>query len=136
MPRKKTRTNGRAHKATRLETTWRDAKSALRNAEGVVGKRVAAFARRSGVDTKQLQHRAELWRGRLDREGKKARKRIEARLSELQQRARQERHSLTRIADGAVARALGALNIPTRHEVHQLSRRVEQLSSRVATLRR
>jgi polyhydroxyalkanoate synthesis regulator phasin len=38
--------------------------------------------------------------------------------------------------DDAVARALAALNIPTRQEVQELSRRVERLTARVDRLRR
>jgi hypothetical protein len=138
MARKKTRTAARARtRATgRLETTWRDARKALRSAEGAVGRRVAAFARSRGIDTKELAHRAELWRSRIDREGKKARKRALAGLAELQQRAARERTSVAHAADAAVARALAALNIPSRREVQELSRRVERLATRVDALRR
>ena len=136
MARKKSRKAARPRATSRLETTWRDARKALRSAEGVVGRRVAAFARSRGIDTKDLAHRAELWRSRIDREGKKARKRALAGLAELQQRALRERKSLAHAADDAVARALAALNIPTRREVQELSRRVERLATRVDALRR
>lgn len=136
MARKKTRKARQPRATSRLGTTWRDAQKALRSAEGVVGRRVAAFARSRGIDTKELAHRAELWRSRIDREGKKARKRALAGLAELQQRALRERKSLAHAADDAVARALAALNIPTRREVQELSRRVERLATRVDALRR
>jgi poly(hydroxyalkanoate) granule-associated protein len=97
---------------------------------------VAELARRGGIDTSRLASRADALRSRLDREGRKARKRVEARLVQLQKRALQERRTLSRAADSAVARALAALNIPTRRELQELSRRVEQLSGRVAALRR
>jgi polyhydroxyalkanoate synthesis regulator phasin len=136
MARKKTRTAARARATSRFETTWRDARKALRTAEGAVGRRVAAFARSRGIDTRDLAHRAELWRSRIDREGKKARKRALAGLAELQQRAARERTSVAHAADAAVARALAALNIPSRREVQELSRRVERLATRVDALRR
>ena len=79
---------------------------------------------------------AETWRTRLGQEGRKARKQALARLAELQQRARRDGRALGRSVDDAVARALAALNIPTRQEVRQLSRRVERLSARVDRLRR
>jgi poly(hydroxyalkanoate) granule-associated protein len=121
MARRKTRTAARARATSRLE---------------IVGRRVAAFARSRGIDTRELAHTAELWRGRIDREGKKARKRALAGLAELQQRAVRERKSLSHAADEAVARALAALNIPSRREVQELSRRVERLATRVEALRR
>jgi polyhydroxyalkanoate synthesis regulator phasin len=137
MARKKTRPIARTRAAAnRIESGWKDARRAFRTAEGAVGRRVAELARRSGIDTKRLARQADEWRSRLDREGRKARKRVRARLAELQKRAQQERRTLARAADGAVARALAALNIPTRRELQELSRRVEQLSSRVAGLRR
>jgi hypothetical protein len=135
MARKKSRTPARTRAATPFETTWKDARRAIRSAEGVLGKRLAAFARRGGLETKELAHRAELWRSRLDREGRKARKRVEIRLAELSKRAQQERKTVARVADDAVARALGALNIPTRREVQELSRRVGRLSSRIDSIR-
>jgi poly(hydroxyalkanoate) granule-associated protein len=119
----------------RLEKTWNDTRRALRSAEVTVGKRVAALVQRSGLQPREVMRQAELWRGRLDREGRKARKRVEARLVQLKQRATRDRRSLTQSVDDAVARALGALNIPTRREVQQLQRRVEELKARVERLR-
>lgn len=136
--RKKARRSkaARPRRVGRLESTWNDTREALRSAETIVGKRVAALVQRSGLEPREVMRQAELWRARIDSEGKKARKRVQARLVELKQRARRDRHSLARSVDEAVARGLAALNIPTRQEVQQLSRRVEQLSSRIATLRR
>ena len=136
MARRKARMAPRASATRRLEVTWKDARNALRSAEGVVEKRWAAFARSRGIDTKRLAQRAELWRTRLDREGRKARKFAMSRLAELQHQARQRRRSLTRVADDAVTRTLAVLNIPTHRELQQLLRRVDQLSTRVGAHRR
>ena len=54
----------------------------------------------------------------------------------LQTRARKERRALARMVDDAVQRTLAALNIPSRQEVHQLTRRVEELSRKVDRFRR
>ena len=126
----------RKHRPGRLESTWNGTRDALRSAETIVGKRVAALVRRSGLEPREVMRQAEAWRARLDREGQKARKRVEARLADLQHRAVRERRVLARAADDAVARALAALNIPSRQEVQQLARRVEQLSTRIGSLRR
>jgi poly(hydroxyalkanoate) granule-associated protein len=129
--RKPTRTKPRR----RLEQTWNDTRRALRSAEATVGKRVAALVQKSGLEPREVMHQAQLWRSRLDREGKKARKRVAARLVQLRSRASRDRRSLSKSVDDAVARALGALNIPTRREVQQLQRRVEELKARVERLR-
>jgi poly(hydroxyalkanoate) granule-associated protein len=119
----------------RLEKSWNDTRRALRSAEETVGRRVAALVERSGLEPREVMRQAELWRSRLDREGRKAKKRVEVRLGELRQRAKRNRQTLTRSVDDAVARALAALNIPTRQEVRQLQRRVEELKARVERIR-
>jgi poly(hydroxyalkanoate) granule-associated protein len=125
----------RSARPGRLAKTWSDTRKALRSAEATVGRRVAALVERSGLEPREVMRQAELWRSRIDREGRKAKKRVTARLDELKQRARRDRRTITRSVDEAVARALAALNIPTRHEVQQLQHRVEQLKARVERLR-
>ncbi len=126
----------RSARPGRLEKTWDDTRKALRSAEATVGRRVAALVERSGLEPREVMRQAEAWRSRLDREGRKAKKRVAARIGELRQRAKRDRRTLSRSVDDAVARALAALNIPTRHEVQQLQRRVEELNARVQRLRR
>jgi len=137
-PKKKTVRRRVARKAApgRLEKTWTDTRRALRSAEATVGRRVASLVERSGLEPREVMRQAERWRARIDREGKKARTRVEARLVQLRQRARRDRRTLSRSVDDTVARALAALNIPTRQEIRQLQRRVEQLTTRVERLRR
>jgi hypothetical protein len=121
---------------SRLEKTWKDTRAALSSAEGTVEKRVRQLVKRSGVDTRQAIQTLKVWRGRLDRERRKALKQVEGRLSVLQTRARRERRALARMVDETVQRTLAALNIPSRQEVHELTRRVEELSRKVGGYRR
>ena len=126
----------RPARSERLERTWKDTRRALRSAEERVSRKVAELVQQSRLPTREVVKRAEAWRTRLGQEGRKARKHALARLAELQQRARRDGRALGRSVDDAVARALAALNIPTRQEVQELSRRVERLSARVDRLRR
>lgn len=103
---------------SRLEKTWKDTQAALVSAEAKVEKRVKT------------------WSHRLERERKKALKQVEGRLAVLQTRAKKERRAVTRMVDDAVQRTLAALNIPSRQEVQELTRRVEELSSRIDRFRR
>ena len=122
--------------SARLERTWTDTRRALRSAEERVSRKVAELVQQSGLPTREVVKRAEAWRARLGQQGRKARRQALARLAELQQRARRDGRAFGRSVDDTVARALAALNIPTRHEVQELSRRVERLSARVDRLRR
>jgi hypothetical protein len=142
MPAKKKaaprhRPAARARRAKgRLERTWKDTQAALSSAEATVEKRVKALVKRSGVDTRQARETLAAWRHRLDRERKKALKQVEGRLAVLQTRAKKERRAITRMVDDAVQRTLAALNIPSRQEIHELTRRVEDLSHKVDRFRR
>lgn len=115
--RQRAATPGRDAKS-RLEKTWKDTQAALVSAEAKVEKRVKT------------------WSQGLERERKKALKQVEGRLAVLQTRAKKERRAVTRMVDDAVQRTLAALNIPSRHEVQELTRRVEELSSRIDRFRR
>ena len=121
---------------TRIQRTWKDTRAALGSAEATVEKKVKALVERSGIDTRQAADALKTWSHRIDRERKKALKQVEGRLSVLQTRARKERRALTRTVDEAVQRTLAALNIPSRQEVQELTRRVEQLSRRIDGFRR
>jgi polyhydroxyalkanoate synthesis regulator phasin len=136
-PVRRPRPAARGRKAkSRIEKTWKDTRAALSSAEATVEKRVKALVKRSGVDTRQARETLTTWRHRLDRERKKALKQVEGRLSVLQARAKKERRALTRTVDDAVQRTLAALNIPSRDEVHELTRRVEDLSRKIDRFRR
>jgi hypothetical protein len=125
-----------ARAKSRLEKTWKETQAAISSAEGTVEKRVKDLVERTGVDTRQATRTLKAWGGRLDRERKKAVKQVEGRFSSLQVRARKERRALARMVDETVQRTLAALNIPSRQEVQELTRRVEDLSRKVGGFRR
>ncbi|HEX9190200.1 MAG TPA: phasin family protein [Vicinamibacteria bacterium] len=120
----------------RIAKTWDDTREALGTAEAVVEKKVRAFVKKSGVDTRKATEMVAAWRDRVEKERRRAKKQVEARIATLQARAKKERRAMGRRVDDAVQSALGALNIPTRHEVHELTRRVEELSKKIDGFRR
>jgi hypothetical protein len=122
--------------ARRFKKTWKETRTALSSAEATVERRVKALAKRSGVDTRLATQTLQAWGHRLERERKKALRQVEGRLADLQTRARKERRALTRNVDDAVRRTLAALNIPSRNEVQELTRRVEELSRKIDRFRR
>lgn len=122
--------------ATRLERTLKDTRKALTSAETTVEKQVRGLIKRTGVDTKKATTALRDWNARLERERKKAVKQIEGRVAEWQARAKKERRVIGRRVEEAVQNALAALNIPSRDEVHELTRKVEELSHRIERFRR
>jgi polyhydroxyalkanoate synthesis regulator phasin len=122
--------------ATRLQRTLKSTQAALSSAESNVQKRVRGLIKRTGVDTRKAAATLKEWNSRFERERKKAVRRLEARISQLQERAKKERRAITRRVDETVQSALAALNIPSRHEVHELTRKVDELSRRIDRFRR
>lgn len=117
--------------AHRLTRTWNDTREALGTAEASVEKQVKALVKKSGVDTRRATEALKAWRTRAEKERRRATREVEARLAALQSRAKKERKVVARMVDDAVQGALAALNIPSRQEVHGLTRRVEELSRRI-----
>ena len=70
-------------------------------------------------------------RSRLDQEGRKAYRQMEARMAELQQRLGRDKTSLGRRVDEAVRSTLARLNIPNRREIAELTRKVDELSRKI-----
>jgi hypothetical protein len=122
--------------ATRLSRTWDDTREAIGTAEATVGKKVRALVKKSGLDTRAASDKLSAWKGRVERERRRAVKKLEAEMVKLQSRAKKERRAIGRMVDDAVKGALAALNIPSRNEVHELTRRVEELSRKIDGFRR
>jgi hypothetical protein len=118
-------------KATGFERTWTRAQARLSGAEVRVEKEIRALAKRMGIDTRQASKHVKEWNRLLDREVRKASRRIDAGLDEFEKAVKKEQRSVSRIVDDAVGRALAALNIPTRREVQALTRKVHQLSRKI-----
>lgn len=113
----------------RLARSWDQTRATLE-------QRARALMKTSGVDPDKAAERLAALRQRLDRERRKAVKRVEGRLVGLRARAKKERRVLTSKADEAVHRALVALDIPSRKELHELTRRIEDLTRKIDALQR
>jgi poly(hydroxyalkanoate) granule-associated protein len=120
----------------RIAKTWDDTREALGTAEARVQKKVRALMKKSGVDPRRATEMVASWRDRVEKERRRAKKRVESQIATLQARAKKERRAMGRMVDEAVQSALAALNIPSRHEVHELTRRVEELSRKIDGFRR
>jgi polyhydroxyalkanoate synthesis regulator phasin len=75
-------------------------------------------------------------RVRVHKGRRKAARQLDARLSALQVRLRQQGKNLGQRVDQAVRGTMAALDIPTRHEVSELTRKVDELSRKLDGFRR
>ncbi len=129
------RTTRPAVRPGRLAKTWDDTRALLGRGRARLEQRARALIQTSGVDTEKAAESLGALRQRLGLERKKAIKRVEGRLGALRTRAQQERHAFASKAEDAVRRALDALDLPRRQELRQLTRRVEELSRKIDSLR-
>lgn len=75
-------------------------------------------------------------RGLIDREGKKGLKELQVRFASLQSLMRKERKNFSKRVDGAVQGALASFNIPSRQEVQDLTRKVNDLTRKLDSRKR
>ena len=75
-------------------------------------------------------------RALAERQRKRAARELKARAAQIQTRVKKEGKVASRAVDEAVRSALAALNIPSRAEVANLTRKVEELTKKVGGRKR
>jgi phosphate uptake regulator len=131
----KTRKSARPRStADALRQKWEAAVKSLAAAEAEVEKQVRQFVAKSTVGQDARRTFGE-FKKRLERERRKAVKELEAGVTRLQGRLKKERKNVGRVVDDAVHRALVAFNIPSRQEVGELTRKVDELSRKIDSFR-
>ena len=113
-----------------LRETWDKALRSLSAAEAEVEKQVRDLMAGKGMGAEAAATFRRLG-GRLERERRRLAREIESRVSALQQRLQKERRSIGRLVDETVRGALAALNIPSRQEIVELTRKVDALSRKI-----
>jgi len=103
---------------TAIRDGWAQAMKALASAEAGVQKQVKTLGTR------------------LEHERKRALKELESRLAAVRARLEKERKVVGKTVDKAVHRALAALDIPSRREIGELTRKVDELSHKIDAYRR
>lgn len=118
-----------------LRETWGAAVTALTAAEEEMARQVRRMLRRNRITPADAATALAELRVRFARERARARRRIDSGASDIAARLDHERKSVTRALDSAVHGALASFNIPSRQEVAQLTRKVDELSRRIEGLR-
>ena len=114
-----------------LRETWGAALSALASAEAEMQRQIGQLLKRNKLTPADASAALQDLQERISRERKSAMKQVEARLDEVQGRLTQERQNVGRVVDDAVRGALVAFNIPSRKEVAELTRKVDELSRKI-----
>jgi phosphate uptake regulator len=120
----------------RIKKTWNDTVQALSTAEARVEKEIRGLLKRNKISTRDAATAINDVRALVGRERKKGMKQLEARFASLSSRVRKESKLASRKVDGAVLGALATFNIPSRKEVQELTRKVNELSKRIDSIKR
>lgn len=114
-----------------MRETWSAAVTALTSAEEQMAHQLRLMLRRNHITPAAAATALSDLRERFTRERTRARRRIDEGVGDIAARLDQERKVVSRALDSAVHGALASFDIPTRREVAQLTKKVEELTRRV-----
>jgi len=119
-----------------LREGWKGALDALGRAEAEVESRVKQLLRNNRINVEDAAELLREFRKGVEKERGRGMRELEERLGELRQRLGREGRNVAKAVDEAVQSGMAALNIPSRREVALLTKKVDELSRRIASLRR
>jgi hypothetical protein len=139
-PAAKRKATKRSTKARRtadpVRDAWSSAVETLQLAHDEAERQVVLLLKKHKIGARDASGVVKELRKRFEKERKKAIKQLEAHVSTLQSRVDKEKKAVSRVVDHAVKNALAAFNIPSRQEVARLTRKVDQLSKKIDTMKR
>ena len=113
-----------------LREAWEAALKQLQMAEAELQKQVRAIVDGDGPAADAAQRLRDLG-DRLEKERRRLAREIEGRMGDFQERVKKEGAGVSRAVDDAVRRGLAALNIPSRQEIAELTRKVDALTRKI-----
>ena len=119
-----------------LRDTWHSTLTALLAAEQVVEEQVRELLKRNRINARDASALLRDLGSRAEVERRKAMKELDGRLGTLQSRIKKERKVVGKAVGEAVGGALASLNIPSRREVTELTKKVDQLGARIDSFRK
>ncbi len=122
--------------AERLRQTWNTTVEAITTAESDLEKQVKAVLHRNKISTEDASAMFKDLSALVGRERKKALHDLETRLGAIQRKAVKQRKVVGAAVDDALQSALARFNLPTRHEVRELTRKVDDLSKKIDRFKR
>lgn len=115
---------------------WNAAVEAFNDAEKEAEHQINALLKSGRLTATEARDTFESFSKRMVKERKKVMRDLEHRIESLQDRIEKERKSIGKTVDETVRGALAAFNIPSRREVSELTRKVEELSAKIDGFRR
>jgi len=114
-----------------LRNTWASTLGALTSAQTEMEKQIRLLLKKNKINAKDAAGVLKELSARIAAERKRALKELESRMKTVQTRLKKERKAVGRIVDDAVQGALATFNIPSRQEIGELTRKVDELSKKI-----
>lgn len=119
-----------------LRDAWASTVGALNSAQGEMEKQIQLLLKKNKIAAKDAKGVLKEIGTRIGSERKRALKDLESRMKTVQTRLKKERKVVGRMVDDAVQGALATFNIPSRQEIGDLTRKVDELSKKIDSLGR
>lgn len=119
-----------------LRDTWASTLESLTQAEAEVEKQVKALIKKNKLTPAEASALIKKIGTRVEKQRKKALGELETRLKGVQARIKKERKNAAKMIEEAVRATLATFNIPSREEVAELTRKVDELSKKIDALKR
>jgi poly(hydroxyalkanoate) granule-associated protein len=133
---KPARKSARMVTTDRLQEAWKTAGGALHTAQTEAERQLAKALKKNRFHAREVRDGVDAFRKRFERERRRLAREFDRQVESIGDRVQQERQNLVDAIDEGVRNGLAALNIPSRKEVAELTRKVERLSHRIDSLRR
>ena len=115
---------------TVLRETWETVLKQLSVAEAELQKQVRSVIDGEGLGADAAQRLRDLG-DRLEKERRRVAREFESRMGDFGDRVKKEGATVSKAVDDAVRRGLAALNIPSRDEISELTRKVDNLTRKI-----
>jgi hypothetical protein len=133
---KKTKKNAAQAARIGLKEAWQRAKQALGAAEVRTAKRVKALIESNRGSVEEAAAALARFGAELAKQRERRLGEIQAQLETFSERLGKERRRVAKLARQKAQGALAGLDIPSRREVTELTRKVEELGRKIDSLRK
>lgn len=120
----------------RFRDAWQRAVEALHTAQVEAEQQLAQALKKNRFHAREVRDGVRTFRKRFEKERKRLSREMEEQIDTLEDRVTLERKAISSAIDTGMRSALAALNIPSRKEISDLTRKVETLSRKIDRLQR
>lgn len=125
----------RASEPDRLNDLWQGAVDAVHRAQTSAEQQLRQAMKQNRFHTREIRDGVTNLRKRFEQDWARLSRDLEGQMNSFEARVARERDAAGRAVDDGIRNALAAVNIPSRREIADLTRKVDKLSKKIDSLR-